>query len=168
MMWPACQRPPGSHTLRGVTSIAQLYVQAQTSFVDLFQTLDESQLASQVPCTPAWNVRDVLSHVTGVTDDIVNGRVEGAGTDPWTAWQIERWRDSDPAELIDRWNGQIATVADVLEKVGEDRPPLDCHTHELDIRHALALDGYAPELIDFMTARFAAASCGRPVAITFA
>jgi len=152
-----------------VTSIAQLYVQAQASFVDLFQSLDSEQMATRVPCTPAWTVRDVLSHVSGVTDDIVNGRIEGAATDSWTASQVERWRDSDPAGLIDRWNSQIGGVADLLEQIGEGRPPSDCHSHELDIRHALGLfDGQSSEIIDFMTARFGAVSCGRPVAITFA
>jgi hypothetical protein len=114
-------------------------------------------------------VRDVLSHVAGVTDDIVNGRIEGAATDPWTAAQIERWRDADPQALIDQWNGQIDGVADLLEQIGELRPPLDCHSHEHDIRHALGLfDNQSSEMIMLMADRFAEAPMTRPVAITFA
>ena len=52
-----------------MTSIADLYVGAQASFVDLFQSLGDDDLAKPVPCTPSWTVRDLLSHVAGVTDD---------------------------------------------------------------------------------------------------
>src|SRR5678810_745136 len=82
-------------------------------------SLDASEWATPVPCTPLWTVRDVLSHVAGITDDITNGRTEGAASDPWTAAQVERWRDADPGALIDQWNGQIGAIAELLERVGE-------------------------------------------------
>jgi hypothetical protein len=152
-----------------VTSIARLYRDSQHSFVELFQSLDADQLATTVPCTPEWTVRDVLSHVAGVTDDIANGRVEGAATDPWTASQVERWREADPAMLIEQWNGQIEGIATLLEQLGELRPPLDCHSHEHDVRHALDMpDHQSSEMIMVMTARFAEAPMARPVTITFA
>jgi uncharacterized protein (TIGR03083 family) len=151
-----------------VTSIASLYRQAQGSFLDLFQSLDEAQWSTPVPCTPAWSVRDVLSHVSGVTDDIVNGRTDGAATDRWTAAQVERSREADAADLIARWHDQIGRVADLLEAIGEVRPPVDCHAHEHDVRHALGLfDNQASDLIAFMTARFQRVPMGRPIAITF-
>ena len=148
--------------------IARLYRDAQTSFVDLFQSLDESDWATTVPCTPNWTVRDVLSHVAGVTDDIANGRVDGAASDPWTQAQVERWRDADASALIDQWSGQLGDVATLLEALGEVRPPSDCHTHEHDIRHALGRpDNQSSEIMGFLSGRFQAVPCGRPVAITF-
>jgi hypothetical protein len=114
-------------------------------------------------------VRDLLSHVAGVTDDLANGRLEGASTERWTAAQVERWRDADPAMLIDRWNGQIGAIAELLEKVGEFRPALDCCSHEHDLRHALGrIDNKSSEMIDVMAVHFATPPVGRPVAITFA
>ena len=89
--------------------------------VSLLSSLDDSEWATPVPCTPLWTVRDVLSHVAGITDDITNGRTEGAASDPWTAAQVERWRDTEPTELMDRWSGQIDPIADLLERVGEFR-----------------------------------------------
>jgi hypothetical protein len=152
-----------------VTSISRIYLDGQASMVSLLSSLDESEWATPVPCTPLWTVRDVLSHVAGITDDITNGRTEGAASDPWTAAQVERWRDADPAELIQQWSGQIGTIADLLERVGEARPSFDCWTHEQDIRHALGRGQSMPQpVLDTMVSRFAGAPAGPPITITFA
>jgi hypothetical protein len=152
-----------------VTSISQLYLGAQASFVELYRTLEDDDLAKAVPCTPRWTVRDVLSHVAGVTDDIANGRIDGASTDPWTAAQVERWRDADPEMLIEQWNGQIGAIADVLDQIGEFRPALDCCSHEHDLRHALdRTDNQSSEIVNVTAEHFAKIPVGRPVAITFA
>jgi hypothetical protein len=113
-------------------------------------------------------VRDVLSHVAGVTDDIANGRTEGAATDPWTAAQVARWRDVDAETLIAQWNSQIGAIADLLERVDEVRPLIDCFNHEHDVRHALDLEPkLAPDIIEVMVARFGAVEVGPPVTISF-
>lgn len=121
--------------------IARLYRDAQRSFLAAVADLGGDDWTRPVPCCPAWTVRDVLSHVAGVSIDIAEGNVAGAATDPWTAAQVERWRDTDVDELIDRWNACIDPVADAIEAFGERRPPLDCHTHEHDVRHALGRRG---------------------------
>jgi Mycothiol maleylpyruvate isomerase N-terminal domain len=137
--------------------------------VALLESLDDHDWATPVPCTPGWTVRDVLSHVAGVTDDIANGRVEGAGTDPWTAVQVERWRDVDQATLIAQWNSQIDGVADLLEQFGEVRPPIDCWSHEQDVRHALGREPNVPDdFVEGIVTRFGAVPVGPPVTITFA
>ena len=136
--------------------------------VALLESLDGDQWATPVPCTPGWTIRDVLSHVAGVTDDIANGRVEGAGTDPWTAVQVERLRDVDQATLIAQWNSQIDAVADLLEQFGEVRPPIDCWSHEQDVRHALGREPNVPnEFVEGILTRFGAVPVGPPVTITF-
>ncbi len=142
------------------------YRQAQHSFVDLCSTFTAADWAAAVPCNPAWTVRDVLSHVAGVTNDIVEGNVEGAATDPWTAVQVERWRDVTVEEIIARWNEQIDAVADAIAAFGERRPPLDCHSHEHDIRHALGRPGdQNSELITWISELFEQNPVGRPVEI---
>ena len=117
--------------------IARLYRLAQTSFADLARTIAPDEWARPSPCTPAWSVRDVLSHAAGVTLDIVEGNVEGAATDPWTAAQVERWRDAPVDELLGRWDAAIDQAAAAIEMIGEGRPVFDCHTHEHDVRTAL-------------------------------
>jgi uncharacterized protein (TIGR03083 family) len=158
-----------SPNLRAMTSIAGLYRDAQARMVALLESLDAEQWAIMVPCTPQWTVRDLLSHVAGLSDDLLNGRTEGAATDPWTAAQVERWRDVEPSVLIAQWNSQVDTVADLLEQFGEVRPAIDCFNHEHDVRHALGLDpSLPPEFIDVMVSRFTAVPVGPPVDITFA
>lgn len=121
--------------------IAELYRLAQRSFVDLCIDLDGDDWARPAPCTPGWTVFDIASHAAGVTLDIVAGRVEGAATEPWTAAQVERWRDTPRAELFAQWDEHIVAAASAIEAIGETRPPIDCHTHEHDVRQALGRPG---------------------------
>ena len=60
----------GNDTYDPTVEISRLYLAAQRSFVELARTLSPDQWATPVPCTPGWCVRDVLSHVAGVTDDV--------------------------------------------------------------------------------------------------
>jgi hypothetical protein len=148
--------------------IARLYLDAQRSFVSLCDGFSDAEWSAAVPCNPDWTVWDVLSHVAGVTDDIVNGRVEGAATDPWTAAQVGRWRETPRDDLIERWDRQVGDAAAAIAAVDEIRPPLDCHSHEHDVRHALGRPGNRDsELVRWMSVRFGDAPVGRAVEIEF-
>lgn len=148
--------------------IATAYRSAQRSFVSMCATFTDDDWASPVPCNPGWTVRDVLSHVAGVTNDIVEGNIDGAATDPWTATQVERWRGHPVDEMIARWNGQIDGVAEMLQAIGERRPPIDCHAHEHDVRHAIGRPGDRDsDLIRWISMMFAEGSVGRPVEVDF-
>lgn len=148
--------------------IARLYRDAHASFVALAGAFTDDDWRAPVPCCPGWTVRDVLSHVAGVTLDIAAGRVEGAATDPWTAAQVERWRGTPADELIAAWTDAIDPVADAIEAIGEIRPPLDCHVHEHDVRHALGRPGNRDsELIAAAVGLFGGGSIGRPVEVAF-
>lgn len=117
--------------------IAALYREASESFIALARTLDDADWSVPVPCTPGWTARDLLSHVSGVPDDVVAGRVDGVATEPWTASQVERNARFGVEELLTRWSEQVEQVAVFAEAIGEPRPAYDCHTHEHDLRHAL-------------------------------
>lgn len=67
--------------------------------------------------------------------------MHGARGEEWTAAQVERNRTFSVEELLDRWAEQAPASAEVIEQVGEHRPPIDCHSHEHDIRHALGRPG---------------------------
>lgn len=121
--------------------IARLYTEVVASAADLFESLSEDDWARPVPCTPEWTVRDLLSHTAGAADDITNGRIEGAASEAWTAAQVERYRDDDPAMLIARWREQAKPVGEMIEMVGEARPVFDTHSHEHDLRHAIGQPG---------------------------
>jgi uncharacterized protein (TIGR03083 family) len=127
--------------------IATRYRFAQESFTALARTLSESDWSRPVPCTPEWTVRDVLSHVAGIPDDALAGRMDGAPGEAWTAAQVERNRSASVEELLTRWAEQAPTFADVLQQMGEARPPFDCHTHEHDVRQAIRRPGNRDSII---------------------
>jgi hypothetical protein len=139
--------------------IAELYRLAHASFRAFAVTMSPDEWSAPVPCTPAWTARDVLSHVSGIPDDAFAGRMEGAPGEAWTADQVERNREARVDELLDRWAQQASGFADVIESMGEARPPLDLHSHEHDLRHALGRPGGRSNLI-VETAGFGLASVG--------
>lgn len=138
-------------------TIGERYLLAVDSFIDLARGLEPSDWHTVVPCTPAWTARDVLSHVAGIPDDAIAGRMAGAPGEAWTAAQIERNRAAGVDELLERWTDQAPAFAEVLDQIGEIRPPIDCHSHEHDLRHALGRPGNrSSELVEFYGPAFAA------------
>jgi uncharacterized protein (TIGR03083 family) len=121
--------------------IEQNYLAAQRSFVAFARDLSADDWAAPVPCCPGWTVRDVLSHVAGIPDDVFAGRIDGVATDPWTAAQVERNRSLAVDDLLARWDEQSVPFAALMQQIEQDRPPIDCHAHEHDIRHALGRPG---------------------------
>ncbi len=122
-------------------SISTRYNEAVVSFVDFARTLTSEEWAMHVPCTPLWTAREVLSHVAGVPDDGLAGRVDGAATEPWTQSQVERNADLPVDELLDRLMSQYEMFGMAIDQMGEGRPPFDCHSHEHDIRQAVGRPG---------------------------
>jgi uncharacterized protein (TIGR03083 family) len=108
---------------------------------DVVQNCDPRTVA---PATPEWDVHDVLAHVVGVTDDVVNGRMEGVATDPWTAAQVDARRGASIDDLLAEWDTtgpafEALLAATPMEIAGQ--AVFDSMTHEHDIRHALGCPG---------------------------
>ena len=121
-----------------MTEVADHYRTARLRITELVLSLDDDELARAVPACPGWTVHDVVSHITGVADDALNGRMDGVATDPWTAAQVERGRGTSTADLLERWTEQAA----VFESF--PLPPqavIDLTTHEQDIRGAVDRPG---------------------------
>ena len=95
------------------------------------------------PATPEWTVRELLAHLAGVTADIVQGNLDGVGTDPWTAQQVVARRDRGVEELLAEWNEHGAAVESMADQFGRSGAQLvtDATTHEHDIRGALGRPG---------------------------
>jgi hypothetical protein len=126
---------------------SELYRQAHRSFDELARTLTDDEWESPLPCTPMWTPREVLSHLAGIPDDALAGRMEGAPGETWTQAQVDRNAGFSVEELLDRWAAQADTFADALDSIGEGRPPIDCHSHEHDIRQGIARPGHRDSLI---------------------
>lgn len=127
--------------MAGPGPIAVDYVDAQASFIALVGELGPTDWERPVPCCPGWTVRDVLSHVAGLADDVLAGRLEGVASPAWTAAQVERWRSASVEDLLARWDRQTPEVAPLFDAIGEARPPIDCTAHEHDVRHAIGRPG---------------------------
>jgi hypothetical protein len=126
---------------------SELYRQAHRSFDELARTLSDEEWITALPCTPIWTPREVLSHLAGIPDDALAGRMEGAPGETWTQAQIERNAEFTVDELLERWAAQVDGFAAALDSIGEGRPPIDCHSHEHDIRQGINRPGNRDSLI---------------------
>jgi uncharacterized protein (TIGR03083 family) len=96
-----------------------------------------------VTTCPGWAVHDVLAHVSGGVVDAINGRMEGAGTDAWTARQVNERREMSIAEILDEWHVHAPRVEPLLDTAGDlgRQAVADVVSHEHDIRAAVGQSG---------------------------
>src|SRR5688500_18037239 len=96
-----------------------------------------------VPGCPAWSVKDVVGHLAGVIADILDGRLDGVATDPWTAAQVDARRETSLADVLAEWNARAPEVEAIVDGFGGAGHQLvfDAVTHEHDVRGALHRPG---------------------------
>lgn len=96
------------------------------------------------PATPEWRVRDVVSHMAGICDDILAGNLDDVGTDAWTDGQVSKRREWPVERILSEWDEQGAAVEQIMDSFPEvivGQMIYDATTHEHDIRGALAEPG---------------------------
>src|SRR5262249_38510699 len=106
--------------------------------------IDCAALDRPAPATPGWRVHDVVSHLVGVPDDVVHGRMDGLATDPWTQAQVDKRAGASAGEILAEWeeNGpafEALLAAAPAEIAGQAL--FDAATHEHDLRHAVVAPG---------------------------
>ncbi len=120
-----------------------IYAETRERVAALVRSLSPDELHGAVPTTPAWSVRDLVGHLAGVAADAVTGNIEGLGTDPWTAVQVDARREMSLEEVLAEWAGH----SKIMEPVLDTAPPpvlrmvADCYMHEQDIRGATGRPG---------------------------
>ena len=141
--------------------VATAYEQTHQHLVALVRGLDGPALATPVPATPDWSVRDVIAHLSGVARDTVRGEaweVYGAvvdrssmpSLDARTSEQVAAGRETPFEALLDEWATEVEMVLPVLR--GDEASPIpapfadrmlvtDAATHAQDVRGALAMPG---------------------------
>ncbi len=105
-----------------------------------------------VPATPLWTVHDVIAHLSGATEDVMNGNMEGVTTDPWTAAQVARGRKRTLHDMLAMWSRYAPLVEEFLSSpdgMSVFRAVLDVHTHEADLLNALGRPVDLPQ--DFLS-----------------
>jgi uncharacterized protein (TIGR03083 family) len=120
------------------------YAQTRARILEVLWGAGPTASATQVPSCPDWSVHDVVAHVTGLCTDILNGSVEGAATDPWTAAQVEARRGQPLADVLAEWEKvgpEVAAFLDDFPVPYGSQVVADLTIHEHDIRGALGLPG---------------------------
>jgi hypothetical protein len=107
--------------------------------------------ARPVPACPAWTVKDVYAHLSGVVADALAGRLDGVATDPWTAKHVSDRAHHSLADVCLEWAANAPLFESALNEDSDPRIIIDQWTHEQDVRGALsrpgARDGDVPEFV---------------------
>lgn len=120
----------------------ELYAGKRHEMVDLMRSLSDADLATMVPATPAWSVRDVLSHVVGIPADLNAQRFDVVDPDEWTARQVFERRDRSVDELAEEWEREGPRFEEGLRLFGYEIGSHyvgDLLQHTADVRHAVGL-----------------------------
>lgn len=108
--------------------------------------LDADTAAAPVAACPGWSVHDVVAHLSGSVADVLGGRMDGIGSDPWTAAQVESRRETPMSDMIAEWASGSPQFEDGLRAIGGPMAALavaDIWNHEQDLRGALGHPGGA-------------------------
>src|SRR4051812_18950523 len=97
------------------------YEALRQELITLVRGLGPAEQARTVPATPAWTVRDVLGHVTGITEDLNHANFDADDADDadaWTRHQVERHRDEPLDVPIAAWDAEAPTFERGLRELG--------------------------------------------------
>jgi hypothetical protein len=111
---------------------------------DVVEQVDPAALDKVAPATPKWSAHDVLAHLVGVPEDVVNGRMDGLASDAWTQAQVDRRATAPAEEMLAEWDGCAPAFEALLaggpaEITGQAL--FDAGTHEHDLLNALGIVG---------------------------
>jgi uncharacterized protein (TIGR03083 family) len=123
---------------------ATVYGALRTRVRDVILVADPAAFARPAPATPGWSAHDVVAHLVGVADDVVNGRLEGIASDPWTQAQVDRRADSSVEEMLAEWEVNGPAFEGLLAGAPAEiagQALFDAATHEHDLRHAIGAPG---------------------------
>lgn len=122
-------------------AIAAAYGGTRRRSTDLLRAAGADAVADRVvPACPEWTVNQLLAHMVGVVDDVLAGNVAEAGSDPWTAAQVDRLGTTPVGELLDHWDEvgpQLEAAIPVVPPAPASQMVFDLTTHEHDLRGAL-------------------------------
>jgi len=120
------------------------YAALRVRVTEVVAGADPDALEQIAPATPSWTVREVLCHLVGVTDDVVNGRLEGVTTDAWTAAHVDKRVGVPVDALLEEWEATGPQFDAMLRAVPDEiagQAVFDAVTHEHDIRNGLDAPG---------------------------
>jgi uncharacterized protein (TIGR03083 family) len=135
------------------TDWGQLYRDHVEALETMGPTLTADQLATTVPATPEWTVRDVLAHLAGGASDGITGRMDGAPSPAWTERHVGERRGRPLAEDLAELRSNTEAVVELV--AGSPSPAFvwDITVHHADLHEALG----PPRMLDRLWAPVAEA-----------
>jgi uncharacterized protein (TIGR03083 family) len=147
-----------------VLDLADAYEETYRHLADLVGNVAHDDLERMVPASPAWTVKDVVAHLTGIAGDVVAGRsfadlnLLDAWKDPaqttlrdqMNAAQVDARRAKELSEILAEWAGHVGGLLPMLRGDAAFPMPVsfidsivvvDLATHAQDVRGALGVPG---------------------------
>lgn len=121
---------------------AAAYRECRERITEMVRAAGPSAEQTRVPACPDWTAKDLVAHLTGVCADILQGRLEGVGTDEWTAAQVEARRSRGVEEVLGEWEEVGAQIDALLPSFPEwaaNQTVFDTLSHEHDLADAFGL-----------------------------
>jgi len=115
------------------------YRAARRRMVDLATGLAAADADRMVGACPAWSVKDLFSHVTGIAVDLAAGNRPQGDPQVWVDRQVAERSSRSLAEVVDEWQA----AGPSFEAMIEARPDrlwgltYDLVVHEHDLRNAV-------------------------------
>jgi uncharacterized protein (TIGR03083 family) len=123
--------------------VGLVYRETREHLLELARTMDDVQAALPVPALPGWTIKDAYAHLTGLCADILDDRMEDAGSPASNARELAERADRTLAEVAAEW-AERGPELDEWVASREEAPMFlayDVWTHEQDILGALGLRG---------------------------
>lgn len=120
------------------------YQQLRERVIELLADTRDEIANKTVPACPKWTVQNLVCHIIGVPEDILEGRMQGVTTDPWTQAQVDRHKSDSIAQLREILINQKSKFDVVLPNIPSpvnSQFVMDAVTHEHDLREALGKPG---------------------------
>jgi uncharacterized protein (TIGR03083 family) len=93
--------------------VSEGLVKELANFEELIRSVDTESWAAPTRCA-GWSVADVAAHVVGSMVDVIEGRVDGLGTEAVTAREVNERKGRSNADLADELARTTKLVAETL------------------------------------------------------
>lgn len=123
--------------------LAHEYKLSRLRMTDLLRSSPGDVSELRVPACPAWNVHDLVAHVSGIASEIVHGNPPGADSQAWVDAIVDSRRSLTLTELIEEWSTNGPIFEEMASETRRLAVPLgyDNVVHEHDLRHAIGRPG---------------------------
>ena len=104
-------------TLPTPDEVAAIYGRARDRLIEGLRTLPADAATTAVPGCPAWTVKDIVSHLTGLVADVLAEVPPPLGTDEMTSRQVAERAALGIDEICDEWAGNASAIVPFLADV---------------------------------------------------